>query len=228
MCMTESMSDAKFVCVSAVKCVPVCLCNVWSLFFACGFKLWCYMVYVCIRPVQVSASWIIIHQFYLNPLVYYSYRILSGQISNFINGSIQTDSHFFLYCFIHRSTFFTLHNFHLLGFSISPFPFTPPIFPVFITAFVLFDTETLSYPILKLYPWSLHLNNPSPPLRVPLSTPPSTSILTLSYFNPLYTSFWNHTSTPPRHPTSTSLPLLPMRIHNLSPVAWTPTPQFVA
>lgn len=44
-------------------------------------------------------------------------------------------------------------------------------------------------------------------------------------FTPLYPSFWNHTSTLPRHPTSTSLPLLLTRNHNLSPVAWTPIPQ---
>lgn len=85
---------------------------------------------VCMyQTIVVFASRIIINQFSLHPLVYYSYRIFSGQMSNFINGSIQTDSHFSLYCFIHLPTIFTIHNFHLPGFSISPFPFTPPNLP---------------------------------------------------------------------------------------------------
>lgn len=43
-------------------------------------------------------------------------------------------------------------------------------------------------------------------------------------FTPFH-PFWNHTSTLPPKRISTSLPLLLMRIHNLSPVAWTPIPQ---
>lgn len=182
---------------------------------------------VCMyQTIVVFASRIIINQFSLHPLVYYPYRILSGQMSNFINGSIQTDSHFSLYCFIHLPTIFTIHNFHLPGFSITPFPFTPPIFPVLITAFVLFDSETLSYPILKLYPWSLPLNNPSP---LPPCPSVNSSFAINSYSIPFQPAL-HFLLKPYLHPSSSSyihsLPLLPMRIHNLSPVAWTPTPQF--
>lgn len=92
-----------------------------------------------------------------------------------------------------------------------PFPFLYPSPPSRQRlAFILFHRESL--------PFQLFSKKPLLPL---LQSSCSLAPAPFAPFHP----FWNHTSTLPPKRISTSLPLLLMRIHNLSPVAWTPIPQ---
>lgn len=165
-------------------------------------------------------------------MVYYSYRILSGQSRHFLIGSSQTGSQFFLYCFMYLSMYFIFHHFHPSISSLFPYPSTPPKYLVSLT------TALLAFVSASLPSFAFsHISSLTPSLVSSILTstlefvPSPSRWLCHPVLVPLYplsplSTLPSETILPPLlvilHPP---LPLLLMRNHNLSPVAWTPIPQ---